>query len=54
MDAVQRRLAAKQFDETLKNRGDEKQDCENFCRSLPNKVYGVERPEDEILFEYLI
>ena len=51
MEAVQQRLAAKEFIQDWQGRGDEKQDAQNFWRQLLHKVYGVEDPEKVIAFE---
>lgn len=45
MDNVRQRNAAKQFVADWINRGDEKQDAQNFWRQLLHDVYGVESPE---------
>ena len=54
MTDVEKRSAAKAFVETWLGRGDEKQDAQNFWRMLLSKVYGVEDPEADVLFEYPI
>ena len=54
MTDVEKRAAAKGFVETWIGRGDEKQDAQNFWRQLLSKVYGVEDPETDVLFEYPI
>lgn len=54
MTDVEKRAAAKAFVETWTGRGDEKQDAQNFWRQLLSKVYGVEDPEADVLFEYPI
>lgn len=54
MTDVEKRAAAKGFVETWTGRGDEKQDAQNFWRQLLSKVYGVEDPESDVLFEYPI
>ena len=54
MDALQQRLAARDFATDWAGRGDEKQDAQNFWRALLSKVYGVADPEAAILFEYPI
>ena len=51
---VEKRAAAKGFVEIWTGRGDEKQDAQNFWRQLLSKVYGVEDPEADVLFEYPI
>ena len=54
MTDVEKRAAAKGFVETWTGRGDEKQDAQNFWRELLQSVYGVEKPESDVLFEYPI
>ena len=54
MTDVEKRSAAKAFVETWLGRGDEKQDAQNFWRELLQSVYGVEKPESDVLFEYPI
>lgn len=54
MTDVEKRSAAKAFVDTWTGRGDEKQDAQNFWRQLLSKVYGVEDPEADVLFEYPI
>ena len=54
MTDVEKRTAAKAFVETWLGRGDEKQDAQNFWRELLQSVYGVEKPESDVLFEYPI
>ena len=54
MTDVEKRTAAKVFVETWLGRGDEKQDAQNFWRELLQSVYGVEKPESDVLFEYPI
>ena len=51
MDIVERRKAARKFVEDWKNRGDEKQDTQNFWNQLLRTVYGVELPEQYIQYE---
>ena len=54
MTDVEKRSAAKTFVETWLVRGDEKQDAQNFGRELLQSVFGVEKPESDVLFEYPI
>ena len=54
MTDVERRSAAKTFSQTWKDRGDEKQDAQNFWRQLLQTVYGVETPEDSVSFEFKV
>lgn len=54
MTDVEKRSAAKTFVETWLGRGDEKQDAQNFGRELLQSVFGVEKPESDVLFEYPI
>ena len=54
MTDVEKRSAAKTFVETWLGRGDEKQDAQNFWRELLQSVFGVEKPESDVLFEYPI
>lgn len=54
MTDVEKRSAAKAFVKAWTGRGDEKQDAQNFGRQLLSKVYGVEDPETDVLFEYLV
>ena len=51
MTENERRLAAKQFAQDWKGRGDEKQETQSFWISLLQKVYGVEDPAGYIQFE---
>ena len=51
MDIVERRKAARQLVEDWKDRGDEKQDTQNFWLSLLQDVYGAEHPTEIALFE---
>ena len=52
MTDVEKRNAAKAFAAAWKNRGDEKQDAQNFWRELLQSVYGVEKPEADVSFEF--
>ncbi|MBQ3880493.1 MAG: class I SAM-dependent DNA methyltransferase, partial [Oscillospiraceae bacterium] len=54
MTDVEQRAAAKAFSNDWLGRGDEKQDAQSFWRGLLQRVFGMEHPEDEILFEYPI
>lgn len=51
MNQVEQRLAAKRFAENWLNKGDEKQDTQQFWMALLQNVYGVEFPADIIQFE---
>lgn len=51
MDIVERRKAARKFVEDWNNRGDEKQDTQNYWNQLLRTVYGVELPEQYIQYE---
>ena len=52
MTDVEKRSAAKSFVETWTGRGDEKQDAQNYWRELLQSVFGVVKPESEVLFEH--
>ena len=52
MTDVEKRNAAKAFAAVWKDRGDEKQDAQNFWRELLQSVYGVEKPEADVSFEF--
>lgn len=52
MTDVEKRNAAKAFAAAWKDRGDEKQDAQNFWRELLQSVYGVEKPEADVSFEF--
>lgn len=52
MTDQEKRAAVKAFAAAWLGRGDEKQDAQNFWRELLCKVYGVEDPENAVLFEY--
>ena len=54
MTDVERRAAAKAFVQTWTGRGDEKQDAQNFWRELLQSVYGVEKPESDVSFEFRV
>ena len=54
MTDVEKRRAAKAFIENWKGRGDEKQDAQNFWRDLLQSVYGVEKPEADVSFEFRV
>ncbi len=54
MTDVERRGAAKAFIQTWTGRGDEKQDAQNFWRELLQSVYGVEKPEQDVSFEFRV
>ena len=54
LDNVKQRQAVKQFISDWTDRGDEKQDAQNFWRQLLQKVFGVEDPEKVISFEYKV
>ena len=54
MTDVERRGAAKAFVQTWTGRGDEKQDAQNFWRELLQSVYGVEKPEQDVSFEFRV
>ena len=54
MTDVERRSAARSFVDTWKDRGDEKQDAQNFWRELLQSVYGVEKPEADVSFEFRV
>ena len=51
MKDTKRRIAAKEFAEYWKDRGDEKSDSQSFWLSLAREVLGVAEPEKFILFE---
>lgn len=51
MDIVERRKAARKFVEDWKDRGDEKQDTQNFWNQLLRTVFGVDVPEQYIQYE---
>ena len=51
MDIVERRKAARKFVDDWKNRGDEKQDKENFWNQLLRTVFEVGVPEQYIQYE---
>ena len=51
MTEAEQRIAAKQFAEDWKNRGDEKQETQRFWLSLLRNVLGVSQPENIIEFE---
>ena len=51
MDVVERRKAARKFVEDWKDRGDEKQDTQNFWNQLLRTVFGVDVPEQYIQYE---
>ena len=54
MSDVERRTAAKAFVQTWAGRGDEKQDAQNYWRELLQSVYGVEKPEADVSFEFRV
>ena len=45
MRDTDQKLAAKQFSQDWKGRGDEKQETQSFWLALLQKVYGVTEPE---------
>ncbi len=51
MKDTKRRIAAKEFAEYWKDRGDEKSDSQSFWLSLVRDILGVAEPEKFILFE---
>lgn len=51
MTDTEKKLAARQFVEEWLDRGNEKQDTQQFWSALLQKVYGVEKPEQHICFE---
>ena len=54
MTDVEKRAAAKAFVKTWLGRGDEKQDAQNFWRELLQSIYGVEKPESDVSFEFRV
>ena len=51
MDIVEQKKAAEQFVKDWSERGDEKQDTQNYWNQLLRTVYGVEKPEQYIAYE---
>ena len=51
MDIIAARKAAQQFAKDWADRGDEKQDTQNYWNQLLRTVYGVEVPEQYIQYE---
>ncbi len=54
MNDQQQRAAAKAFAAFWKDKGDEKQDAQNFWRSLLQTVFGMTHPETAVDFEYKV
>ncbi len=54
MTDVEKRAAARAFVKAWTGRGDEKQDAQNFWRELLQSVYGVEKPEQDVSFEFRV
>ena len=54
MNDQQQRAAAKAFAAFWKDKGDEKQDAQNFWRSLLQTVFGLTHPETAVDFEYKV
>ena len=54
LDEKKRKQAAKAFADYWKDKGDEKQDAQNFWRSLLQNVFGMEHPENKVEFEYKV
>ena len=51
MDIVEQKKSAEQFVKDWSNRGDEKQDTQNYWNQLLRTVYGVATPEQYIAYE---
>ena len=54
MTDVEKRSAAKAFVKGWTDRGDEKQDAQNFWRDLLHDVFGVENPSSDVSFEFRV
>lgn len=52
MDALQQRLAAKDYVSAWIGSADEKKDAQNFWRALLQNIYGIAHPGNEVLFEH--